>query len=106
MLQELNPAVVGITETHLKNDMELTFAGYEWVGENNREAIRGSRGVALLNYLRQAFKVQVDFILWISIYWHVSHMNLGVSYFYTDWPSFFYQHGVMFDNFIFNSRLN
>ena len=48
MLQELNPAVVGITETHLKDDMELTFAGYEWVGENNREAIRGSRGVALL----------------------------------------------------------
>ena len=29
MLQELNPAVVGITETHLKDDMELTFAGYE-----------------------------------------------------------------------------
>ena len=48
MLQELNPAVVGITETHLKNDMELTIAGYEWVGENNREAIRGNRGVALL----------------------------------------------------------
>ena len=48
MLWELNPAVVGITETHLKDDMELSIAGYEWVGENNREAIRGSRGVALL----------------------------------------------------------
>ena len=48
MLQELNPVIVGITETHLKNDMELTIAGYEWVGENNREAIRGSRGVGLL----------------------------------------------------------
>ena len=48
MLQELNPAVVGITETHLKDDMELSIAGYEWVGENNRDAIRGSRGVALL----------------------------------------------------------
>ena len=29
MLQELTPAVIGITETHLKNDMELNIAGYE-----------------------------------------------------------------------------
>ena len=35
MLQELDPAVIGITETHLKNDMEIHIAGYEWVGENN-----------------------------------------------------------------------
>ena len=48
MIQELNPAVIGLSETHLKNDMELVIAGYEWVGENNRDAIRGSRGVGIL----------------------------------------------------------
>ena len=48
MLQELNPSVIGLSETHLKNDMELTIAGYEWAGENNQDAIRGSRGVLLL----------------------------------------------------------
>ena len=48
MIQELSPAVVGLSETHLKNDMELAIAGYEWVGENNRDAIRGSRGVGIL----------------------------------------------------------
>ena len=48
MIQELNPAVIGLTETHLKNDMELVIAGYEWIGENNRDAIRGSRGVGIL----------------------------------------------------------
>ena len=48
MLQELNPSVIGLSETHLKNDMELTIAGYEWAGENNQDAIRGSRGVGLL----------------------------------------------------------
>ena len=48
MLQELNPEVIGISETHLKNDMDINIAGYEWVGENNQEAIRGSRGVGLL----------------------------------------------------------
>ena len=35
MLQELDPAVIGISETHLKNDMDISIAGYEWVGENN-----------------------------------------------------------------------
>ena len=29
MIQELNPAVIGLSETHLKNDMELVIAGYE-----------------------------------------------------------------------------
>ena len=48
MLQELSPSVIGLSETHLKNDMEITIAGYEWVGENNKDAIRGSRGVGLL----------------------------------------------------------
>ena len=48
LIQELNPAVIGLSETHLKNDMDITMAGYEWVGENNRDAIRGSRGVGLL----------------------------------------------------------
>ena len=48
MIQELNPAVIGLSETHLKNDMELVITGYEWVGENNRDAIRGSRGVGIL----------------------------------------------------------
>ena len=28
--------------------MELVINGYEWVGENNKEAIRGCRGVGLL----------------------------------------------------------
>ena len=28
--------------------MELAINGYEWVGENNRSAIRGCRGVGLL----------------------------------------------------------
>ena len=32
----------------MKNDMQLAINGYEWVGENNREAIRGCRGVGLL----------------------------------------------------------
>ena len=35
MLQELSPEVIGISETHLKNDMDISIAGYEWVGENN-----------------------------------------------------------------------
>ena len=35
MLQELAPEVIGISETHLKNDMDISIAGYEWVGENN-----------------------------------------------------------------------
>ena len=35
MLQELNPAVIGISETHLRNDMDINIAGYDWVGENN-----------------------------------------------------------------------
>ena len=48
MLQELSPEVIGISETHLKNDMDINIVGYEWVGENNQEAIRGSRGVGLL----------------------------------------------------------
>ena len=29
MIQELNPAVIGLSETHLKNDTELVIAGYE-----------------------------------------------------------------------------
>ena len=29
LLQELNPVIIGITETHLKNDMELAISGYE-----------------------------------------------------------------------------
>ena len=35
MLQELCPSVMGLSETHLKNSMDITIAGYEWVGENN-----------------------------------------------------------------------
>ena len=29
MLQDLSPSVIGLSETHLKNDMDIAIAGYE-----------------------------------------------------------------------------
>ena len=48
LLQELKPEVVGIIETHLKGNEQLTINGYDWVGENFSGAIRSSRGVGFL----------------------------------------------------------
>ena len=47
-IQETKPDIIAIVETHLKGREEIQINGYEWIGENFKEAIRGSRGVGFL----------------------------------------------------------
>ena len=48
MIQEEQPDILAISETHLKEKTEFTIAGYEWVGQNFERTARGSRGVGFL----------------------------------------------------------
>ena len=44
----MQPDIVAIIETHLKGEEEIQINGYDWVGENYKEALRGCRGVGFL----------------------------------------------------------
>ena len=45
---ENKPDIVAIVETHLKGKEGIEIRGYEWIGENFEQALRGSRGVGFL----------------------------------------------------------
>ena len=46
MMNEKKPDIVALSETHLKRQEEpINIYGYKWEGENNVQAMRGSRGV-------------------------------------------------------------
>ena len=45
---ENKPDIVAVVETHLKGKEGVEIRGYEWVGENFEQALRGSRGVGFL----------------------------------------------------------
>ena len=47
-LDEERPDILAVTETHMKGKTEIEIRGYEWVGHNFEQAIRGSRGVGFL----------------------------------------------------------
>ena len=47
-IQESQPDIVAIIETHLKKQDEIHIRGYDWVGCNHEWAQRGCRGVGLL----------------------------------------------------------
>ena len=53
-IQEEQPDILAVTETHLKDKTEMEIMGYEWVGQNYERAIRGSRGVGFL--IKQGIK--------------------------------------------------
>ena len=64
-LSSLNLDIVGVVETHLKNDETLEVAGYEWFGQNRKHlhvnARCGSGGVGILikNALLREFECKV-----------------------------------------------
>ena len=45
---ENKPDIVAVVETHLKGKEGIEIRGYEWIGENFEQALRGSRGVGFL----------------------------------------------------------
>ena len=47
-LDEERPDILAVTETHMKGKTEFEIRGYEWVGQNFEQAVRGSRGVGFL----------------------------------------------------------
>ena len=64
-LSSLNLDIVGVVETHLKNDETLEVAGYEWFGQNRKHlhvnARCGSGGVGILikNAILREFECKV-----------------------------------------------
>ena len=47
-VQEHEPDIIAISETHLRLNENFQIKGYEWVGNNYYEAARGCRGVGFL----------------------------------------------------------
>ena len=47
-LNNEKPDILALSETHLKGNDEFSASGYEWVGVNYEQAIRGNRGVGFL----------------------------------------------------------
>ena len=64
-LLSLNLDIVGVVETHLKNDETLEVAGYEWFGQNrkrlhvNARCRSGGVGILIKNALLREFECKV-----------------------------------------------
>ena len=81
--------MIGIAETHLRNDDILNVDGYKWFG-NNRQGIHkraksGSGGVGFLikDYLFEIFEIGImdqsyEGILWLYLKHRMSNFNLNV----------------------------
>ena len=83
----LNLDIIGVAETHLKNNECLEFEGYRWFGHNrtelHRNAWSGSGGVGFLvkQELLNSFDVKIEDnstegILWLSLTDFVSQTSL------------------------------
>ena len=64
LLQSLNPDIISLNETHLRQDDKIDFEGYSWFGHNrtlHKRAKKASGGVGIVVkiHLLDYFRIQV-----------------------------------------------